>query len=130
MTHVPRRVLLVDDDPDIRESLRLFFEEEGYLVEEAADGHAALAFLEATRAPWVVLLDRMMPRLDGPGTLRCLAERPQVRARCVIIYVTARHDPPDEETVRLLAAQTFAAATKPFDLDALLALVERARQQL
>lgn len=81
MAQPPRRVFLVDDDPDIRESLRLFFEEEGYLVEEAADGYAALAFLEGTRDAWVMLLDRMMPRLDGPGMLRLLAERPQARAR-------------------------------------------------
>lgn len=48
----------------------------------------------------------------------------------MIIYVTARHDPPDQETARLLKEQTFAVATKPFDLDALLSLVERASQQL
>ena len=123
-------VYVVDDDPDIRESLRTLLEEEGYWVEEAADGLAALAFLEATHLPWVVLLDRMMPRLDGLEMLRRLAEQPQVRARLAIIYLTARQTTRDEETQRLLSAYAFATVTKPFDLERLLAVVEKASKHL
>src|SRR3954470_12387725 len=61
-----KRVLVVDDDPDIRESVRLVLEDEGYEVEEAADGAAALALLRAaTTRPDVILLDLMMPVMNG-----------------------------------------------------------------
>ncbi|QQR72494.1 MAG: sigma-54-dependent Fis family transcriptional regulator [Holophagales bacterium] len=67
-------VLVVDDEQAIRESLRMILEFEGYRVDEAADGHAALRFL-AERRPDAVLLDIKMPELDGLAVLRDLRER-------------------------------------------------------
>ena len=58
-------VLIVDDDHDVVESLRDFFEDEGFEVGTAADGRAALDQLRAGLRPCVILLDLMMPRLNG-----------------------------------------------------------------
>lgn len=57
-------ILIVDDEEDIRETLRDAFEEEGYVVEVAADGQHALEMLERI-TPSIVLLDLLMPVLDG-----------------------------------------------------------------
>ena len=57
-------VLVVDDDPNIRELVRVFLRDAGFAVHEAADGLEALALLETTR-PDLAILDVMMPRMDG-----------------------------------------------------------------
>src|SRR5260370_34813709 len=69
-----QRVLVVDDDVAIRHALRLLLEDEGLAVAEAADGRAALAILRAASDPYVVLLDQMMPPLDGFGVLGAIPE--------------------------------------------------------
>lgn len=68
-----KRVLLVDDDPDILESLRMLLEE-SYAVEVAVNGEAGLRALLARRFDAVVL-DMMMPVLDGAGMVRELQAR-------------------------------------------------------
>jgi CheY-like chemotaxis protein len=123
-------VYVVDDDEAIRDSLRLILEDEGYLVQEASDGPSALAFLEATPDPWVVLLDHTMPQFTGLDVLQALSKRPQVRARTSIIYLTARHTTMNESTRALLADGTVARVNKPFELDNLLAVVQQASQRL
>lgn len=123
-------VCVVDDDAGIRESLRFFFEDAEYEVEEAADGASALALLRATGRPRVMLLDRMMTRVDGVQTLRLLADEPALLRHTVILFMTARSDPPDPQAAELVQRLTFATVSKPFNLDALLATVERAATQL
>lgn len=124
------RVCVVDDDEGIRETLRFLLEDAGYEVEEAPGGAAALRLLDDAALPRVMLLDRMMPRVDGVAVLRALADRPEVARRTAILFMTARSDPPDAEMARALAAFTIGTVAKPFDLDALLAAVERARKLL
>jgi CheY-like chemotaxis protein len=70
----PARILVVDDEPAVRRFAARALLEEGYLVEEAADGAAALALVHAA-APVVhaVVSDVVMPRLDGVELLRALA---------------------------------------------------------
>jgi CheY-like chemotaxis protein len=130
MPEALRQVFIVDDDEEIRASLRFLLEDEAYQVEEAVNGMAALAFLEQSDEPWVVLLDRMMPDLDGLEVLRAIAERPQVVARTAIIFLTARQDTFTGEPARLVAAQTFAQVAKPFDLETLLVTIQQACQHL
>jgi CheY-like chemotaxis protein len=120
------QVLIVDDDPDIRESLRFFLEDFDYPVMEAPDGPSALRFLCECDEPWVVLLDRMMPKMDGIAVLRALATLPAVTARIAIVFMSARTDPSDADMAHLVATQAFASITKPFDLDALLEIVRQA----
>src|SRR5215469_18323505 len=60
-----KRVLVVDDDKDIRDVLQMALESEGYQVAAAADGATAIEFLTRADDAWIVLLDIMMPCMDG-----------------------------------------------------------------
>lgn len=66
-------IMIVDDDPNIRELLRVFLEKEGFTVKDAVDGQAALNKLEKTKID-LVILDIMMPRMDGWELCRELRE--------------------------------------------------------
>lgn len=124
------RLCVVDDDDGVRESLRFFFEDADYEVTEAEDGGAALALLRADARPSVVLLDRMMPRLDGVRMLRLLGEEPALARRLAIVFMSARSDSPAPDDVEVIERATFATVAKPFDLDTLLAAVDRASTSL
>jgi CheY-like chemotaxis protein len=125
------RVCVVDDDPDIRQCLRFLLEDEGYDAEEADNGEAALGLLHSDPRPRVLLLDRMMPCLDGIQTLRRLMSGPaEVWQRTITLFMTARHDPPEPESMSLIHRSTFATVIKPFDLDRVLATVARASEHL
>jgi CheY-like chemotaxis protein len=87
-------ILVVDDDPALRELLRRTLEREGYTVVEAADGRAALARIEE-RLPGLILLDLMMPHMDGFEVLAELRARPAWRAIPVVV-VTAKDLTPEE----------------------------------
>lgn len=89
-----RRVLVVDDEPDIREIAQASLElVEGWQVLTASNGAEAL--LKAAREqPEAILLDVMMPELDGPETVRLLAGRPETAAIPVVL-LTARIGPTD-----------------------------------
>ena len=116
-------VLVVDDDDSIRQVLRLALEDEGYTVDEAADGEAALAEIDQ-RQPDVILLDIRMPGIDGWGFVERYRERRGHRAP--IIVITASQDP-IQRGAEVHADDHLA---KPFDLDVLLeriaVLVDRA----
>lgn len=124
------RLCVVDDDDGVRESLRFFFEDADYEVVEAEDGGAALALLRADARPYVVLLDRMMPRLDGVRTLRRLDDEPALARRLAIVFMSARSDLPAPQDAEIIQRAIFASVPKPFDLDALLATVDRASRHL
>jgi CheY-like chemotaxis protein len=123
------RVCIVDDDPGIRDSLRFLLEDAEYDVEEVADGGALIALLQADPRPRVVLLDRMMTRLDGIATLRLLEDAPALRQH-LTIFMTAGQELLDVDAMRLVERMTFASVAKPFDLDMLLSAVRRASQRL
>lgn len=110
-------ILVVDDDPAIRELIALALVDEGYAVVTAADGATALLLVERGR-PSVVLLDLSMPTLDGRGFLRGLGVRGIILP---VIIVSAERD------ARRTAAELGVAAvlSKPFDLDKMLATVDR-----
>jgi len=80
------RILIVDDEPDIRSVMRLALEARDYVVEEAGSGDAALARHAAGERWAVVLLDERMPGLDGLDTLKALRER---QPGALVIMVTA-----------------------------------------
>jgi signal transduction histidine kinase/CheY-like chemotaxis protein len=82
------RVLLVEDDADQRERLRAWLEGPHWLVQEAANGREALACLQADR-PDVILLDLMMPEMDGFAVVAALQKEPRWRDVPVIV-ITAR----------------------------------------
>src|SRR5258705_10087854 len=63
--HMPSRVMVVDDDPDIREVLWTLLREEGYEMTAAGDGEQALRMLESGAIPDLAIVDLMMPVLNG-----------------------------------------------------------------
>jgi len=105
-------VLLVEDDPDIRLIARLALQQiGGFTVIEAASGAEALDILGSLR-PDVVLLDVMMPGMDGTGVLRAMRETPAT-ATVPVIFLTAKAMPAELDRLRALGAR--AILTKPFD---------------
>jgi CheY-like chemotaxis protein len=112
----PRRVLVVDDDPDILDALSEILEVEGYAVERARNGREALQRIEQ-KLPDLVLLDLMMPVMDGSEFARKLAPG----ARPPIIVLSA--DRNVSTKAREIGAIGWLA--KPFELSDLLAAVKR-----
>ncbi|HEX7716215.1 MAG TPA: response regulator transcription factor [Marmoricola sp.] len=108
-------VLVVEDDRAVRESLRRSLEFNGYTVSLAEDGAAALAGISATN-PDAIVMDVMMPRLDGIETTRALRS---VGNQVPILVLTARDAVGDR--VEGLDAGADDYLTKPFALDELLA---------
>ncbi|MBX6769495.1 MAG: response regulator transcription factor [Actinomadura rubrobrunea] len=111
------RILVVDDEPAVRESLTSSLEFEGYRVAEAADGVAALEQVERSR-PDLVLLDVLMPRMDGLTACRRLRAR---GATLPVMMLTARDMVGDRVTGLDAGADDYLV--KPFELDELLARV-------
>jgi len=91
---VARRVLVVDDDADVRDAVRDFLLDEGYHVEEAADGEQGLASLTAAPVPTIVLLDLMMPGTSGWQFLDRLADHPFARPIVVVMSALRAEDLP------------------------------------
>ena len=114
------RVLVVDDEPPIRELLSMVCAHEGWDVVTAGAGEPAITEARATR-PDVVLLDRMLPDLDGLEVLRRLrADAPALP----VVLVTARDSA--EDRAEALAAGVTGYVGKPFALTDLVATVRRA----
>ncbi len=82
-------ILVVDDEPHLRTGLRRILNEEGYETMTAADGETALG-LAKKKKPDIVLLDIMMPGMDGHEVCRKLRE---ITAEAQIIYLTAKAEP-------------------------------------
>ncbi len=121
-----RRVAVVDDDEGIRYSLSYLFEDLHYIVEGIENGDAAMRLISVDVRPRVMLLDHMMPHMDGPTLLTTLSHNMIWRSRLAIVFITARSDPPRDDLARLLASTTVATIQKPFDLDEVVDIVERA----
>ena len=111
-----KKVLVVDDEPALLDVVSQVLADEGYAVATARDGEHALRLAERER-PDLVLMDVMMPRLDGRDTLRRLREHPDLRN--VPVILTSAGIP----SAQIESGVTFLR--KPFDLDRLLALVAR-----
>lgn len=104
MTH---RVLLVDDDPHIRQLLAFAFDKAGFAVEEAGDGEAALLCV-ARKAPDLIVLDINMPRMDGLEVCRRLRASSEVP----VLFLSSRDDEFDRVLGIELGADDYV--TKPF----------------
>jgi two-component system response regulator MprA len=92
-TALARSILVVDDDDEVRETLHDAICFEGLNVEIAHDGREALEKLRADRhAPWLVLLDLMMPVMDGRAFLKELRDGDAALARTPVIVLTAGSD--------------------------------------
>ena len=83
-----RSILIVEDDPDVANLARLWLEREAYAVSHAADGKAALAALAADPLPSLVLLDIMLPKIDGYEVLRRIRAEPRTKALPVVMVTS------------------------------------------
>ena len=116
---MPGKVLIVDDEPDVLLLLRVNLEAAGYDTVLAADGETALDRIDDAD-PDVVLLDIMMPVMDGWGVLRALSDRDTAPR---VVVVSAKSS--DRDIVRALTSGALDYVTKPFDPDDLVDVVAR-----
>lgn len=119
MTEAP--ILVVDGDPDLVDIIRTYLEARGYRVETASDGVEALARLETVH-PAVVLLDVMMPRMDGWEVARVIRDHPQM-TDVRVVMLTARGEFADKQEGLRSGADDYIV--KPVRLEELVACVER-----
>lgn len=124
------RVLVVDDDTAIRETIRFALEDAGYSVAEAVDGLAALKQLRAGSDRMVVLLDLMMPGLDGAGILGAVAGDARLASQYAFVLITASTKTLTLAFANLLQNLSVPILTKPFDIDILLEVVAAAARRL
>ena len=117
--------LVVDDDQGIREALRFALEDAGFTVLEAPDGLRAIELLRASAERMIVLLDYLMPGLDGAGVLDLVANDATLRFNHDYILITASPQllpAPFRETLERLHVSVIG---KPFHLDALFSAIAR-----
>lgn len=117
-------VLVVEDDDDTREVLRLLLEEAGYDVLEACDGVEGLGVLRASRGPLVVVVDWWMPRMDGLQMLGAAAKLAHGRCHRYVL-LSATYDPRELDRRGLSALLDMTVMRKPFNIDDVLAEVAR-----
>jgi two-component system, chemotaxis family, chemotaxis protein CheY len=115
-----RYLCVVDDDPDMREALRLMLELGGYRVEEAAEGQQALALLRRQPECCLILLDLMMPGMNGWQFRKAQQEVPELAAIPVLVLSAMRDVSRHAEEVGAVAC-----FSKPIDTDRLMAEIAR-----
>jgi len=124
------RVLIVDDDTGIRETLSLMFRDEGYEVSEAENGLEALHLMRAASEPMVVLLDMWMPLMGGEDTLLAALAHSPLWERVAFIVITANPQRMSARSQSLLESYDIPLLIKPFDIDALARMVATSAAQL
>lgn len=120
MTSADFEILVVDDDIDIREAMVFVLEDAGYRVSAAENGARALDRLHGGTAPSLILLDLMMPIMDGWQFLTEVAREPRLAA-IPIVAITGV----GASVLRTMSLGTDAILEKPVNLDLLLATVQR-----
>ncbi len=109
------KVMIVDDETDIRESLREVFEDEGYEVTTASNGAEALAYLAQGDVPCAMVLDLLMPQVNGNEVYAKMQADPRLSQVPVIISTS---DPSRAPSGVLIMK-------KPIDLDRLLETIHK-----
>lgn len=115
-----QHVLIVDDDPEIIESIRFALTREGFEVSVARDGNQGVAYAE-TKHPDLVILDMMMPRRSGFLVLERL--RQTTETPVPVIMITANEGARHREYAEMLGVSDYIA--KPFTMDRLLSSVSQ-----
>ena len=115
-----KRILVVEDDDDIRDVLREVLAAEGYQVDLARDGLDAFVQLQGGEHASLILLDMMMPRMDGETFLASLRRKPEL-AGVHVIVISGNAQARD----RAQELDAEACLVKPFEIDDLLGIVQR-----
>jgi putative two-component system response regulator len=114
---VPGKILIVDDESSARAALETLLRREGYDVRDAADGRSALAACSEFK-PDLILLDILMPGIDGFEVCRRIKETPETRLTPVVL-ITGLSD--TEDRIRGITAGADDFLSKPIDINELLA---------
>lgn len=114
-------ILVADDEPSVREFYRLLLSNEGYQLLEAGDAPTCVK-LAGEKTPDLILLDWMMPDVDGMDALRILKSRPSTR-EIPVVMVTAVDGMPQIALATDTGADGYL--TKPIEADDLLSVVRR-----
>jgi signal transduction histidine kinase len=114
----PTRILLVEDDHDIRTSLESILADEGYLVQSCANGREALSELESAVAPDLIILDLMMPIMDG-WQFRIHQKKDPGLAQIPVIAISA------DSSSKAAAVDAAAYLSKPFEHASLMSTIDR-----
>jgi DNA-binding response OmpR family regulator len=117
-----RSVVIIDNDREIVDLLAFYFEENGFIVDTAVDGHTGVALVQM-RTPDVVICDLVMDRMHGFEVIQRLRARPEL-ADLLIIIVSAKSYKTDMDRAHALGADHFVV--KPFRCDELLRLIDAA----
>ena len=125
--HARGNILVVDDEPTIGEVVSRYLERAGYSTRLAVDGHAAMAAVEQL-APDLIVLDLMLPGIDGLEVMRRVRERARDRDRTAIILLTARGEESDRVVGLRLGADDYVV--KPFSPAELVARVDAVLRRL
>lgn len=124
-------VLVVDDDPDIRLTLRFLLEDAGYPVDEAGTVDEAIAVLRTSGVGRVVVLDYLFRGETGVAVVRAAAENPTWGKRHAFVLMTASARYADVEAeMNALATVPVPLVRKPFDVDTMLDAVAHAAERL
>ena len=107
----PEKILVVDDDPTIRDMMVDVLESEGYTPELAANGQEALHILRHAER-YLVFLDLMMPAFSGKQVCDALAAEPQVRQRHILVLMSAM-----DNIVETYSLEVDMVMSKPFVVD-------------
>lgn len=118
-----KKILIVEDDKDIRINLQILLESEGYEVETAENGRTALDYLASSPKPSLILLDLMMPIMDG-FEFRKIQEADSKIGDIPVLIMTAGGQL--EEKCRATHAK--AGIKKPIDIDELLEKISQYQQ--
>lgn len=114
-----KKILLIEDEPEFRQAVRLRLEANGYAVLEAEDGAVGLE-LAGKESPSLIILDVMLPKMDGFQVARQL----KLDARCrniPVLMLTVMSQESDQQTGRAAGADAYL--TKPFQPQELIAMV-------
>jgi CheY-like chemotaxis protein len=124
LTHKPKTILVVDDDPVIREMMVDILDLEGYAVDVARNGREALNRIEdlqhkGSECGYLIFLDLMMPVMDGPTFYRELMAHPDWRARQVIVIMSAL------DLAQINLPDVNMVIHKPFGVDDILNIIQQ-----
>ena len=107
-------ILIVDDQPDIARALAMLLEDSGYSAEVAESGREALDRLRQAR-PQAVILDMMMPDIDGSAVLRAMRSHPEMQHIPVVVFSADSSEQRIEQTIRLGAQDYIIKGSSGWD---------------
>jgi CheY-like chemotaxis protein len=117
-----KKILIVDDDPRNIFALKLTLKARGYQMESCTMAEEAIQFLQEDHQIDVVLMDIMMPEMDGYEAVKIIRNTPSI-SQVPIIAVTAQAMPEDRQKCLDAGAQDYV--TKPIDVDQLITAIEK-----